>query len=106
MQNLDQHRSFDAATGELRAQVIGREVAREAIADRAGPRIWWSAGPQEMMMRVDNMRPITSVPPRRRPCPATSSSRPVRLAFAHESFDTMPEVVAGIARTHEIVSIR
>ena len=42
MQDLDQHGPLDAAALELGAQVVGREIAREAVAGehRASDRLW------------------------------------------------------------------
>src|SRR5947209_6168432 len=54
VQDLHQHRALDAGALELRAQVVGGEIAREAVADESGPAIGVPAGPPEMMMRVDH----------------------------------------------------
>jgi hypothetical protein len=54
MQNLNQHGAFDAAAVKLGAQILGREIARKAIADGRGPRVGVTAGPPEMMMRIDH----------------------------------------------------
>ena len=54
MQHLHQHRSLDAAAVELRTQVVGREIARQAITDLIRPRIGVPPPPPEMMMRIDH----------------------------------------------------
>ena len=54
MQDLDQHGPLDPAALELRPQVVGREIAREAVAGEIGPVVGVAAGPPEMMMRVDH----------------------------------------------------
>ena len=62
MQDLDQHCSLDAAAGELRAQVVRREIAGQALADLFRPGIGVPPRPPEMMMRVDhdrsNLKPV------------------------------------------------
>src|SRR5262249_33129920 len=55
MQDLHQHRALDAAARKLRAEVVGREIARQAVADAVGPSVGVPAGPPEMMMRVDHI---------------------------------------------------
>src|SRR5437899_2715704 len=54
MQHLHQHRSLDAAAVELRTQVVGREIARQAITDLIRPRIGVPPPPPEMVMRIDH----------------------------------------------------
>src|SRR5262249_8729270 len=54
VQYLDQDGALDAAARELRAQIIGREVAVEAVADQLRPRIGVPSRPPEMMMRIDH----------------------------------------------------
>src|SRR5262249_30937687 len=55
MQDLYHHRPLDAAARKLRAQIVGREIARQAIAGAVGPSVGVPAGPPEMMMRVDHI---------------------------------------------------
>jgi hypothetical protein len=55
MQDLHQHRPLNAAKRELRPQVLGGEIAREAVADGIGPSVGVPAGPPEVMMRVDHV---------------------------------------------------
>src|SRR5512133_2156466 len=65
MQDLDQHCSRDAAAGELRAQVVRREIAGQALADPIRPGIGVAPRPPEMMMRVDHDRSNRQACPRR-----------------------------------------
>src|SRR5262249_57096613 len=54
MQDLHQHASLDAAAAELGAQIVGREIARQAITRLIPPRIAVPAPPPQKVMRIDH----------------------------------------------------